>query len=310
MNGGVLIDLAARRVIKRAARKNNLTLFVGNGLSRILGKPSWEELANRMLDEVFKLGDINYAELSLFKGLPPKIRISIADAFFKSKKQKKLVYQRILGEVETEDNNESDNNNCYTKLAGFTYFGIKKFITTNYDLSLYDSFKKRGLIREASASESSAISDQSDSFYFFDDLMEFSQRQSITDDKILLYLHGSIKDESKIIASTESYIARYGDAEIQESLDLLLKNQTIIVMGYELNELEIFEFLTRNARKEGGDVFLFLPCLFYQQKILAPLKSYWQRLGITLLDYSIDDYGYEQIKEPIELLEELLSAKE
>ena len=61
-----------------------LTFFIGNGLSRINGLPSWDEFANKIINELFIRKIINFNEKSLYEELPLKDRISEADHMFKT----------------------------------------------------------------------------------------------------------------------------------------------------------------------------------------------------------------------------------
>ena len=69
--------------IRDAATMGELTFFIGNGVSRLYGVPSWDELANKMLRKLAEHKKINHNELEILLRMPTKVKISIADSHFK-----------------------------------------------------------------------------------------------------------------------------------------------------------------------------------------------------------------------------------
>src|SRR5690606_8459289 len=80
--------------IKAAAEMGRLTFFIGAGVSRLHGLPSWEELADRMLRRLAECGKLNHSEVAVLSRYPTKVKISIADHYFKEN-QKTNEYENL-----------------------------------------------------------------------------------------------------------------------------------------------------------------------------------------------------------------------
>ena len=311
----------------------NLTFFIGNGLSRILNTPSWEELADKMLKKLANHQVINQDISSLLLRQSAKTKISIADAYFRDKKLlkekvkenaiKELTYKSIIrNKITSESNLENEQeNNPYKQLAKFAKLNlhiVSNFITTNYDLKLYEALGDEGLIQGTSKlpanwdpsklSLKEIISNKL--FYFFDNPEQFRSPGLVANKKILLYLHGSTKHEAEMIVSIKDYLKLYGQS--LDGLKEVLEKQTIIIMGYGLNELEILELLYRNVLgvQEDAKIFLLLPYLSHEKTILMPLAKHWEELSITILPYNVDENWHEEINKIIETWIELPRTKE
>ena len=64
--------------IIRASLNGNFILFVGAGLSMMLGLPSWEGMVWQALSDLKDIGLINFSELDQLKNLDAKKQLSIA----------------------------------------------------------------------------------------------------------------------------------------------------------------------------------------------------------------------------------------
>src|SRR4051794_107128 len=76
-------DLQIPVAVRTAAKLGRLAFFVGNGISRLYGLPSWDELSDRMLSRLAVRGLISHAQVELLRRQSLKTRISIADSYFK-----------------------------------------------------------------------------------------------------------------------------------------------------------------------------------------------------------------------------------
>ncbi|MCP4371530.1 MAG: hypothetical protein GY797_25930, partial [Deltaproteobacteria bacterium] len=65
--------------LKDAALNGDFVLFVGAGVSRLVGLPSWDGLARSALNDLQEVGVLNFSELEQIKVLDPKKQLSIAE---------------------------------------------------------------------------------------------------------------------------------------------------------------------------------------------------------------------------------------
>ena len=195
----------AKRELRRAIHENygNLTFFIGNGLSRISGTPSWSKLADMVTKELsdYQVIDFSESDQSEETEISIKTKISIADTYLRDKKlleekvkdqetRKKLTYHAII--KKNYKHSPHDPHEKLAKLAKLNPHAIRNFMTTNYDWMLKDAFKKEGLLGEGNKL-----------FYPFYSPKSFKPQAN---QNILLYLHGSTENESEMIVSIKDYL--------------------------------------------------------------------------------------------------------
>ena len=67
-----------------AAKERRLVIFVGAGISNLMGCPSWPELAKRALNQLADSNRITYGDVDQLLHLDPKKQLSIAELIAKS----------------------------------------------------------------------------------------------------------------------------------------------------------------------------------------------------------------------------------
>jgi len=294
-----------------AAIAGKLTIFIGNGLSRLYGYPSWSGLADAMLTALAKDKDIplTFNDVSLMQDLPLKTKISIADSYFKSnwklgaEKKIDLTYEHILKKYQNSE--KLKEGQIFAHLAKCRV----KFITTNYDDLLDSQLNKLhqksldGQSLEIAEDEknSDAELEKKNDFEIisYPHDLNFSAAAKQT---VLLHLHGIMgKGEGKLIASTADYLKLYTDREFRESFLKFLEGQTLVFIGYGLEELEVLEMLFRASQLDGSDKkhIILLPLMSHKLYLLEHLKKYWGELGFQVKAYNTDKRGYDSIEDLI-----------
>lgn len=299
--------------IRDAAVMGRLTFFIGNGVSRLFGVPSWDNLANKMLEELAERGKITHNQLEILLRRPTKVKISVADYYFKknlkSKEHKGLTYESILmGHIKREE--------VHKKIPVYKLISEcnVKLITTNYDWLLSDALLEPSLgestistleVNEADNSDSKSIGKINKSNYkIFRSIEEFEE-SSLASNNFLVHLHGAFPDEKDLIASTESYLKLYGNETNKRKLKLLFENQTVVFIGYGLEELEILDLIVRSSRSEADTdksprFFVLLSLLSHEAVILEHLTDYYMQLGITPIAYCRDKKGHHSLIDVLE----------
>lgn len=302
-------DVNIPKEVLDAAISGKLTIFFGNGLSRLYGYPSWGGLADSMLTELAKENVINFNDVELLKKLPIKTKISIADSYFKenwkleNKKNLKLTYEAVLNK--TKNIKKLENEKIFSFLAKCKV----KFITTNYDDLLDTQLNKvhKNPIRNTNLKKTDTekegfIEDTNSNGFEIISHPDKLSYNAITKQTILLHLHGTMGiNEDKIIASTADYLKLYSDDDFIKRFVELIKDQTIIFIGYGLEELEVLEMLFRatdltNSKRRH---IILLPLMSHEQYLLKHLDQYWSNLGFSLLPYNSDKRGYDSIEDLI-----------
>ena len=72
--------------ILEAAAAGKLIVFVGAGVSRIIGCPSWKQFALLQLRNLRENGAINYYEYESLEELDPRKLLSICQTIYQEKK--------------------------------------------------------------------------------------------------------------------------------------------------------------------------------------------------------------------------------
>lgn len=289
--------------VEIAAVNGNLVFFVGNGVSRVYGLPSWTDLASEMIRRLANEKVISYGTADLFKSRSLKEKISIADGYFKKHgpKNSKLTYGSML-----KPNSDPLAYQYLAKLKA-------KFITTNYDTLLYDACldlnSQRNPVPEVKSAvekqESPNIEDSNrDSIRIAQTPLDFTVADFLSNN-IIWHLHGCIQKEEKIVSATKDYLGLYRNEQIQEMLEHIFTTQVVVFLGYGLDELELLDVIMKASRVKPSDlekqnIFYILPIYSHEFDIFKDLQSYYkEHLNIQLIPVSQDEFGYKAFEELI-----------
>lgn len=290
--------------IEIAAADGKLVFFIGNGLSRLYGLPSWDQLSLEMLKMLAQRKLITYAQLDLLKAASTKTRISIADRRFRQlrgdPRYPELTYKSALG---LETGRPPRDAKAYQILATCK----ARFITTNYDLFLLEAYQRKlasaepvamTQSAEAPAANANAQKTSVGSARLLRGPSEFNRTEFLRND-VIWHLHGSVEDESQIVASTRNYLDVYSNEEIQTQLQWVFENHVVVFVGYGLDELEVLDMIVRATRLRGLKpdpakltAHVLLPLYSHEEVIVDQLKEYYLDLGINLIPFSKDERDY------------------
>ncbi len=267
--------------LQQAALDGNLVLFVGAGTSRLVECPSWEGLADKVLDQLVQDGKrvpngIDYYELSQIKSIPdPKKKLAIARIIAKEKKIN-LNYKKIF-DIEVK------NPNIYSYLNKFNC----TFVTTNYDKFLKPESRKK---------------EPEENWRFYRE--EALLRANLDVIGNVTHLHGCIKDDSKMVITTRDYLSHYAEPAVVEFLKYLFAKKTILFLGYGLEEIEILEYIYRRSSAAERESSLhkkrFILQGFFKAEtaLVEMLKKYYREtFNAELIDYPRDEKDYAFIED-------------
>lgn len=266
--------------ILKAALRGELVMFIGAGVSRILGCPSWRELAISYLKEIYKKNSITYFEYKKLEILEPRKLLSICKNICKQKNIN-ISLQALLKP------NDSANKE-YGDIYEYIYDAGVIYVTTNFDDFLDRALEKNKKKRRDSVQKGN----EPEIIFAKDDLLI----TKLTPGNII-HLHGCLKNLQGLVITISDYLEHYKSEEVITFLEELFQKYTVLFVGYGLEEYEILEFLVHKSkvgRKELKHYMLF-PIFQQEKDVLKFYKSYYADLGIKLIPYAIDTKGYEQL---------------
>ena len=276
--------------IFEAASSGKLVLFIGAGVSRIIGCPSWEDLALKQLEDLRKIKAINYHEYENLKLLDSRKLLSICRNIYIENNRKPPPMDSLL----KGNKKLIKKYKIYDALYSFNSI----YITTNYDDYLDEIIKKPIPESEINSEDESQINLNKEKTKG----KVFYQKEDISISNLengnLIHFHGSMNDEKNLIMTIVDYINHYKyDSDPAALLEEIFKNYTVLFVGYGLEEYEIIEFLINKSSTGKNEIrhFMLYPMFEKNNNLLRFYKGYYRDLGVELIPYSIDKNGYEQL---------------
>jgi hypothetical protein len=275
--------------IEMAANECNLVVFIGAGVSKLVGCPSWDEFADSVLDQLATDGHLSFSDVQQLSCLDAKKRLSIADQIAESKGYQ-FDYKTIIEPRKKIDSKVYD----YLINIGCVY------VTTNYD---------RFLDNPLTVIKSSQVADQSTS-------QSQSMRELVCQpDQLMpsvlrkpggvIHLHGSIEKPETMIVSTTDYLTHYSDERVITFLTELFETNTVLFIGYGLEETEILEHIFRKIRRDKDKstrkIFMLQGFYSHQEKTYSHLYDYYKKsFQVYLCPFNLDQRNYKQLEKVIE----------
>ena len=263
--------------IIQAGLNGELILFIGSGASMLLGLPSWDELANKALDDLGKMECLNYSAIDQLKKLSdPKKKLSIA-YLIADESNVKLDFREYLIV-------KKEGDNIYNIYKAINDIGCP-CVTTNYDELLAPCFieTKDG---PTTAAPIVRITERDKLF-----------AKLLNEPGTVVHLHGAISKPETMILTTKQYLEHYDYENVQEFLSELFRKKTVLFLGYGLEEAEILEYILRkgSAEKTEDRRLFALQAFFYrEQHLYVNLYNYYKKtFGMHLLGVLRDHEDYK-----------------
>jgi len=301
--------------LREAARRGLLVPFIGAGVSRLAGCPSWVEFADAVLRSLIQAGKFSYSQLDQIRNLNPRVKLSFARRLARDSKLS-IDYKALLHSVAPSDHKDG----CRIYRSLFALGDI--FVTTNYDEWLDERIPDASatLVPSEAPSNTSAIAPMR----VVHRVNEFVPAL-LSLPNTVIHLHGSVLDPEQMILTTGDYLTHYandrGPAEAEREnrvltfLEYLFKNRTVLFVGYGLDELEILEYVILKAgnRSKGNSReprhYIVQGFFSHEEVLLRNLRSYYlNECAVELIPFRRDDKDFGQLLDVLEDFAQKLPA--
>lgn len=262
--------------------RNGCCIFVGAGIPKLIGFPTWEEMVKQMLEYTWESkGSFNIKKFELSEKIElddmiSKEKLSRVLTFCKGRFKKngriEEYYKKLEELFNDKEKCENIRNDGYAELAKL---GVRSFfVQTNVDRSLEIYIKKAKSVDvfvNVSLPSVKSISASS-----------------------MIYLHGVITNKSSLILTDDEYNAFYQtDINFTTFVQELFATHDVIFLGYGLNDKEILDNIIKSGN--GRARFLAVGKTVREEtknKMFAEYLS--QHYGVEIIEYDIEK-GYEEI---------------
>jgi hypothetical protein len=266
-----------------AAQDGSLVLFIGAGISTLVGCPSWDDFAWQVLEQLTPSA-MNYHEQKLISSIPdPRKQLSLAKIIEDDAGRPKVDYRKIFDKKLPEDN-------VYTHINQYSC----SFITTNYDKFLQPEYVN-------------GKAEQDWRFYERSDLLaaKLDVRGNV------VHLHGCIDNPKNMVITTKDYLNHYSSGEVPRFLKHLFLNKTVLFLGYGLEELEILEYVLKSSDQQGLEqkrLFILQGFFNADYSLFEKLKKFYsESFNAQLIGFPLDYESYHQQVEIIKKWREQLT---
>lgn len=279
------------RKLVAAAESEDLIVFVGAGVSRLAGGPSWEEFSKKYLRHLYLNKAINYSTHEYLYKVETRKLISICNGIEKSKpKIPKFNIGKLFNNPQ-EDEELGFCSDIYTQLYKLSSI----FVTTNYDGYIDREVLSRLNLQKAQ--EKVPNSTSGPIIYHYQDINSTSVLQNGN----VIHIHGSVNDPQKrhLVLTTIDYFEAYNNKDkslLPDFLDAIFNEKTVLFVGYGLEEYEVLEYmLKRKGKITDIRHYMLYPMLKEEREFFHLQESYYAELGIKLIKYDISELGYRQL---------------
>lgn len=278
--------------LRLAARRGELVVFVGAGVSALCDSPLWDSFANKIVDQLRTLSNLSFLEAEQLKSISdPRRRASIA-MDLAEECGAPINFDAILHPKEVS----ADGQEAYRLLAAMN----PVFVTTNYDTWL-DRIPPEPLHGVEGVVPNEAVSSRSLT------RPRYFQPDDFTADKLfergaVIHLHGSCEAPKSMIISLRDYISHYAKETVQTFLTEMFRTRCVLFLGYSLSELEVLEFIVKynapgTAPTDGEPrhyiLYPFRSSETHQLDFIT--RFFRQQCGIGVISYCIDQAGFQEI---------------
>jgi hypothetical protein len=274
--------------LKEAALNGELVLFVGAGVSKLVGLPSWGELACSALNDLQEAGVLNFSELEQLKTLDPRKQLSIAKLI--------AVENSVPFDLAKHLRSSSGEEGIYRYL---NEIGCA-CVTTNYDELLSPRFVPTDEGSTSPATAKRVV--QTSEFH----------AAHLNSPGTVVHLHGAVSQPATMVATTKDYLEHYDNKQVQHFLAELFVKKVILFIGYGLEEAEVLEHILRRGGARDSQIrrrFVIQGFFRSEEPLYKNLHEYYRKsFGVHLIGFVRDYKNYDQLEAIAKTWSELLEV--
>lgn len=226
-------ELLDNKDFENSILANKICVFLGAGVARNIGMPDWQGLASNITQFCLKRNILNHSQTLILKSFTDPLKI-ISYCIQETEEKKQQVFlnqhlQKLFIDAPLEYYRNS-NNNVYKLLLELYQSEKVLIVQTNYD----------HVIEEVNNSDSKRKLQPYVPF--------IDETQLKLTNNLIVYLHGKFKNDYNNIILTkqkynEVYVLKNSKVKQEKFFNDLLKEYTIIMLGYSLQDNEIVQLI-------------------------------------------------------------------
>ncbi len=263
-----------------AVNRNRLAVFIGAGVSRVLGCAGWDDLSEGLMKRctMTEKSDgspcLGEQDAGVLRGYDNKKRITICKEILGENRHEEAFFDEVERSLKA-DPDKLKTKNIYQELWRLRAL----FITTNMDEHFDARFTP------------SKIACRGEDF-----VKELDRNK-------LYHIHGKISDRASVVLTIPRYITQYNAPELQKFLKSIFAKYTVLFVGYGMEEFELLDFIIGKYRP-GDEIELkhhiLKPFKTEEERTLRFEEYYYHLMGINVIPYQIGDGDYERLYDVIQ----------
>jgi hypothetical protein len=262
-------------------QKEFIAVFVGSGVSKLMGLPLWDELACEAIEHLFRHGYISFNERECIKsGTSAKAMLSI---FHQSLETHQL--KSFYGQVFSPK----------TKLTPYKFIASVDLpkISLNLDDELWKAMNDNPSLLKSGSDEQDHVERK-----YQRECQSFDSDTRIKED-CLYQIHGSIQTiEEHSIITMKDYLENYYSERknLQNFLRQLSHTRKLIFLGCGMEEMELLGPILLGGKRHLVVVGTFMG----EKRYFEIQRKYFDNLGMDVHGFYLDFTGYDRLNSLIE----------
>jgi hypothetical protein len=189
--------------LREAAQRGILIPFIGAGVSRLAGCPSWTEFADAALRWLIFDGKFTYSQLDQIRQLHPRVKLSLARTLA-AEKNTVIDFRTLLHPKARREHEKG----CRLYRSLFTLG--KTFVTTNYDEWLDERLPEPTPAAIPAVQPAPADTPPGKPIRVVHKVDELLPAL-LSEPNSVIHLHGSLRDPAGMILTTRDYVRHYAN---------------------------------------------------------------------------------------------------